>query len=112
MSIWAPAGAGSHATAITSIHARRCHLFIAISLSCPFGLPVSMLRLGDVPMTVVLHPCKLCSRLAAEAIAHPADRLDPRLRRPRRNELRAQPRHVHVDGARLHESILAPEQVQ
>src|SRR4026209_2858760 len=100
MSIWAPAGSGSHATAITSIHARTCHLFITISLSCSFGLARSIER----PLTPAPR-----NRHPPPASAH---RLDPGPGRSRGDELRPQPGHVHVDRAGLDESILAPDQVE
>src|SRR5262252_762989 len=48
----------------------------------------------------------------AESVAHAPHRLDPRLGKLGRGELRAQPRDVDVDRARLHEAVLTPHQVE
>src|SRR4029450_5084550 len=109
-SICAPAGTGSQPSTRVSTHASPCHRFIGFSSGCRVW-GVSMRRERDGSVTAVLHRCDERSGPLPESISDSPDRLDPRLGRPGRDELRSQPGHVHVERARLDESALTPPQV-
>src|SRR6266705_4596359 len=64
-------------------------------------------------VTSVLIPASEPRRvLLPEAIADASHRLYSRHGQPSRRELCPKPGHVHVHGARLHEAVFAPDQIQ